>query len=248
MNKIMINNLPDLPFDVEESINQLRVNLSFAGVDTKVVFVTSTVPNEGKSFICMQLWRSLASIGSKVLLIDSDMRLSNMRNDYGFTIESGSFGIAHYLSGQAEINDVVYATNVQNGYIIPVTNLIANPAPLLESSRFQEMINACRKTFDYVVIDTPPLGSVADALNISKYCDGGILVVRSDGVSRKLVQDSVSSLRRAGSPLLGVVLNRVNTRQHGNYYYKSYYKYGYGADYYDADSKKRRKKHKNKKK
>lgn len=244
MNKIVLNKLPDLPFDVEESINQLRVNLSFSGVNNKVVFVTSTVPNEGKSFICVQLWRSLASIGNRTLLIDADMRLSNMRNDYGFSIQTGSFGIAHYLSGQANINDVVYATNVPNGYIVPVTNLIANPAPLLESNRFKEMVDACRKTFDYVIIDTPPLGSVADALDISRYCDGGVLVVRSDGVSRKLVQDSVASLQRAGSPLLGVVLNRVNTRQRGNYYYKSYYKYGYGADYYNADRKKKSRKKK----
>ncbi len=246
MNKIIMNDLPELPFDVEESINQLRVNLSFAGVDTKVVFVTSTVPNEGKSFICMQLWRSLAGIDRHVLLIDADMRMSEMRNDYGFSMQTGYAGIAHYLSGQAEVNDVVYATNVPNGYIVPVTNLIANPAPLLESERFQKLIEACRKTFDYVIIDTPPLGSVADALNISRYCDGGILVVRSDGVSRKLVQNSVASLKRAGSPLLGIVLNRVNMRQHGNYYYKSYYKYGYGADYYRSDGKS--KKHRKKKK
>lgn len=243
MNTLVLNNLTSLPFDVEESINQLRVNLSFNPAGTKVIFVTSTVPNEGKSFIAFNLWRSLAATEKRVLLIDADLRMSTMRNDYDFSVENSYVGLAHYLSGQAGINDVVYDTNIPNGFIVPVTNLIVNPAPLLESDRYEHLIKQTREIFDYVIIDTPPLGSVADALNISRYTDGCLLVVRSGGISRKLVKESVDSLKRVNASLLGVVLNRVDIKKQGGYY-RSYYKYGY---YYDNTRPKKNGKKKKKK-
>ena len=82
MNELILQNLPDLPFDIEESINQLRVNLSFCGDQIRTVMITSSVPNEGKSFITLNLWRLLASLGNRVLLIDCDLRGSVMRTKY----------------------------------------------------------------------------------------------------------------------------------------------------------------------
>lgn len=241
MKLLQINRLPELSFDVSEAINQLRVNLSFTGSDVKVIMVTSTLPNEGKSFVSLNLWRSLAGVGKRVLHIDCDLRMSEMRSVLDISATGNFVGIAHLLSGQADIPDVVYKTNVPNGYMLPVTTAVADPTILLESERFKILLEHCRETFDYIIIDTPPLGSVADALNISKNCDGSVLVVRSGFTKKRLVNDSVQALKRAGSPLLGIVLNRVDTsKKAGSYYYKDYYKYG--AEYYHQGKKSSKKK------
>ena len=239
MKSLTINKLPDLPFDVSEAVNQLRINLSFAGTNVKRVLITSSVPDEGKTFVALNLWRSVASVGKRTLLIDCDLRLSQMRTKLDITTSENFVGIAHLLSGQADIPDVIYRTNVPNGYMMPVTNLVADPTFLLESERFREMMDSCSETFDYIILDCPPLGSVADALNISKYCDGSLLVVRSGMTGRRLVMSSVQALKRVGSPLLGIVLNRVDTRRgSGSYYYKDYY--AYGAEYYQSKDKKKK--------
>lgn len=239
MKSLTINKLPDLPFDVSEALNQLRINLSFSGPNVKKVMITSSVPNEGKSFVAIGLWRSIASVGKRALLINCDLRLSQMRTELDITTNENFVGIAHLLSGQADIPDVIYRTNVPNGYMLPVTNLVADPTFLLESERFGEMMDSCAKTFDYIILDCPPLGSVTDALTISKYCDGSLLVVRSGMTGKRLVMNSVQALKRAGSPLLGFVLNRVDTRRgSGSYYYKDYY--AYGAEYYQHKDKKKK--------
>ena len=113
-------------------------------------------------------------------------------------------GAPYYLAERAEMQDVIYKTNIPNGYMVPVTSSIANPTILLESQGFAELLDYCRQNFDYVLVDTPPLGSVADALNIARYCDGSVLVVRSGDTPRKLVENSVQMLKRAESPLLAI--------------------------------------------
>ena len=143
----------------------------------------------------------------------------------------------------------MYKTNLPNGFMIPVTSAIANPTILLESPNFTKMLDYCSERFPYVLVDTPPLGSVADALNIARHCDGSVLVVRSGDTPRKVVENSVQLLRRAESPLLGIVLNRadVNNRSsayyhryyHSNYYYKGYrggYGYGHGSAHDKSNS------------
>ena len=167
MNHLTIQHLPELPFDMEESINQLRVNLGFCGDQIKTVVITSSIPNEGKSFIAVYLWKMLAELGSRVLLIDCDLRKSEMRTKYGISSAEKITGIAHYLAGKVELQDAVYETNIPNGYMIPLSAPVANPSILLENPRFSEMIETCAGKFDYVLIDTPPLESVADTLHIA---------------------------------------------------------------------------------
>lgn len=113
------------------------------------------------------------------------------------------------------------------GYIIPVAKTVTNPTILLESERFAQMIKHCRQRFGVVLIDTPPLGSVADAMNIATHCDGTVLVVRGGETPRKVVGDSVQQLKRTGVPLLGVVLDRAEMNSKSSLYYKRYYKSGY---------------------
>lgn len=229
MKTIVIKNLPELPFEVTEAINQLRINLSLSGSNIKKVMITSSVPNEGKSFVAINLWRSMAEMGKKTLLIDCDLRNSEMRSQYNFSGVEKFSGIAYFLSGQVNLNDTIYRTNVDNGYIIPVTTAVSNPSMLLEDPLFKGMLTECLKVFDFIIVDTPPLGSVADALKIATNCDGSVLVVHGGSTPRKLVQNAVQLLQKTGKPLLGTVLNRVNTgKGSSRYYYRQYYRYGYG--------------------
>lgn len=243
MKELEIQNLPELPFDMVESLNQLRINLSFCGDQVKTVMMTSSVPNEGKSFLAVQLWKMMAEVGTPVLLIDCDLRNSEMRRKYGIRSLSQEklLGTAHFLAGKANITDVIYQTNLPNAYLMPVASAIANPTILLESNNFARMLEYCKEHFAYILIDTPPLGSVADGLNIARYCDGTVLVVRSGETPRKMVENSVQMLKRTESPLLGLVLNRVDVESkssvyyhryyHSNYYYrKNGYGYGYGQN------------------
>lgn len=229
MKELLIEKLPELPFDVEESLNQLRINLSFCGEGIKVIMITSSVPNEGKSFVAQNLWRKIASVGMKTLLIDADLRNSETRTKLDMHLASGEKiqGIAYYLSGQCELNDAMYQTNIENAFVIPTTTNIVNPIIMLEGERFAQMIEVSRKVFDYIIVDTPPLQSVADALTISKFCDGTVLTVRGGDTPRKLVSNSVQLLKRTEIPLLGVALNRVNAGAKGGKHYGKYYSKGY---------------------
>lgn len=227
MNKITINKMPKLPFELSEALNQMRINLSFCGSDIKTVMVTSSAPNEGKSFIAMNLWKMVAELGTPTLIIDCDLRKSGLRAKYAFSSTSQIAGCVHYLAGKAELEDVIYETNIPNAYIIPVAKTVSNPTILLENERFGKMIEECKKKFGMIILDTPPLGSVADALNIATYCDGTVLVVRSGDTPRKVVDDSVQMLRRTEVPLLGIVLNRADIGGRSNLYYKRYYRSGY---------------------
>ncbi|MDO4193992.1 MAG: CpsD/CapB family tyrosine-protein kinase [Erysipelotrichaceae bacterium] len=238
MKHLYLDKMPELPFQIAEAMNQLRINLGFSGENVRTIMITSSTPNEGKSFVAVQLWKMLAEVGNRTLLIDCDLRNSEMRNKYGLRAEDGMIGIEHFLAGKSDIEDVIFETDIENGYMIPVVTNIANPTILLECKKFSDMINVTKQNFDYVLIDTPPLGSVADALTVAGYCDGSLLVVRSGDTPRKLIENSVQLLQRTETPMLGMVLNRADTGRKGNgYYYNHYYRYGYN-DYGYGRSKK----------
>ena len=153
MKTLVIDQMPQLPFQVSEAINQLRINLGFCGDQIKTIIVTSSVPNEGKSFVTLQLWKMIAEVGTPAVLIDCDLRNSEMRRKYGIRSVRNEklMGVPHYLAGQAEIDEVICKTNVPNGYMIPVTSAIANPTILLESPNFTRMLEYCAERFTYVL-------------------------------------------------------------------------------------------------
>lgn len=244
MKTLKISNLEPLPYAAEEAMNRLRVNLGFCGDRFKKIIITSSTPNEGKSFVSMNLWRLLAEAGHNVVLVDADIRKSVIRSRYQISLDekhnkdSGEdermLGIAHYLSGQAQINDVIYKTNMK-GYLVPTSYTVSNPAILLQSPRFSKLLNELTNAFDYVLVDTPPLTNVSDGNLIASQCDGGLLVVRSGVTPRNLIASSISQFERSGCELMGVVLNRVEAKN--NPYYYKYTKYGYYNSYYYGESK-----------
>ncbi|HIS56562.1 MAG TPA: CpsD/CapB family tyrosine-protein kinase [Candidatus Fimimorpha excrementavium] len=218
-------------YRVAESYKALRTNVQFCGVDNKVIMLTSSMPGEGKSSTSFNLAASLGEIGKKVLLIDADMRRSNMIKQY--RVETRVKGLSEFLSGQNGIDEVLYATNIMNVHIIFAGAVPPNPAELLNNRIFTRTIEKLRELYDYIVIDTPPIGSVTDAAVISQVCDGIIFVCASGSIRRKMAQDIVRQLSATKCKILGTVLTRVERSGKG-YYGKYYGKYG---DYYGAYGK-----------
>lgn len=224
-------NIQTLPYAVEEAMNRLRVNIKFCGKNTKKILVISSVPNEGKSTVSVHLWKMLAEAGFPSVLVDLDLRKSVLKDRLEYQNDEEITGLDYYLSGLSEYQNVVYKTNVNNGYVVPVSNLLENPSALLEDPRMGELLDQLAEDYRYVIIDSPPLDSVADGALIASLCDGALLVVRSGMTSKRLVRQSLQQLERVHCRLLGMVLNRVETKSRA--YQKYYGKYSsYYGDYY----------------
>ena len=215
--------IKDMPYAAEEALNRLRVNIKFCGKNTKKIVITSSVPNEGKSTVSVRLWKLLAEAGFPTVLVDVDLRKSELQKKY--EVEGIKEGLNHFLSGLAEYEDVVYETNI--------TTLLENPSALLEDPRLGELLDRLAEDYRYVIIDTPPLDNISDGALIASMSDGAVLVVRCGETSKALVRQSLQQLDRVGCPVLGTVLNRAEIRSGA---YKKYYnRYGKKYDdYYGA--------------
>lgn len=212
-------------YRMTEGLNQLKTNLAFCGKDIKVITMTSSVPNEGKSSVSFSLAKTLAESGKKILMVDADLRKSVMAAKYH--IQGIDKGLSHYLTGQAEIEDIIYETEVDGFYLAVAGPLTPDPTTLLDSDAFKHFISKAREDFDYVIIDAPPLGVVIDAVIIGKYSDGALLVIEQGVIKRKVVQDVIKQLKKGEVRILGAVLNKVDERigAYGNYEYKYSYSY-----------------------
>ncbi|MCM1223560.1 MAG: CpsD/CapB family tyrosine-protein kinase [Lachnospiraceae bacterium] len=217
-------------YRVKEAYKTLRTNVEFCGGDVKVVALTSCTPNEGKSSITMELARSFAEAGNKILLIDADMRKSVLVGRY----KTGGvrLGLSHCLVRKYSYEDVACETNVSGLDVIFSGPVPPNPSELLGSGKFMELLGSAKKKYDYIFIDTPPLGSVIDAAVVAKISDGTILVVESNAVSYRFAQRVKDQLDKADSRILGVVLNKVELNSRGYYgHYGRYYGKYYGKYY-----------------
>ena len=230
---ITLTDLKPGDYFYKEALKTLRTNLQFSGKNNKVILLTSAYSNEGKSDISFNLAVELGNAGKKVLLIDADIRKSVYKSRYD--IKEETLGLSQYLSGQVEqIDQVVYKTNYENLYMILAGPYAPNPTEMLGDEQFGQLLKAARQVFEYVIVDTPPLGSVVDAAVIAQYCDGALLVVRSDATSHRACQRAKAQLERSGCKILGAVLNRDSVKgrnvYRNKYYSRSYYRYGrYGG-------------------
>lgn len=222
-------------YRMTEGLNQLKTNLAFCGKDIKVITMTSSVPNEGKSSVSFDLSKTLAESGKKILMIDADLRKSVMAAKYH--IQGIDKGLSHYLTGQAEAQDVIYETDVEGFYLAVAGPLSPDPTTLLDSEAFGQFIAKAREDFDYVIVDAPPLGIVIDAVIIGKYSDGAVIVIEQGVIKRKVVQNVIKQLKKGEVRILGAVLNKVDERigAYGSYDYKYSYSY-YGES--DTQNKK----------
>lgn len=203
-------------FRAAEAYRKLRANLMFCGGDVRVIAVTSCMPDAEKSDVTRRLAVNLAEAGKRVLLIDADLRRSAMMEKV--VVEGDAPGLSHLLSGQAEQEDVLLESENENLRAILAGSFPPNPAELLARPRFRELVEDMRERFDYVLIDTPPLGAVIDGAVAAGVCDGAIVVLRSGKVGCKLAREVKAQLEKANCRVLGVVLNGADAEKNSAYY------------------------------
>ena len=211
----------------EEYYNALRTNIQLSGEDIKIVSLTSVQPNEGKSTTSTNLAIAFARAGYKTLLIDADIRNSIMSGV--FKSSAKITGLTDYLAGKTDLSQGLCETDVKNLFVIESGQSSPNPTALLQSKNFDAMMNILRRYYDYVIVDTPPIGLVIDAAIISQKCDASILVAESGSVKRKALQKAKEQLEQTGTPFLGVILNKydVSGDRYGAYgAYGNYGNYG----------------------
>lgn len=223
--KVIMTDVRKKDYFYEEAIKTLRTNIQFTGKNIKTIMFTSCLPNEGKSDVAFQLAQEIGNMGKKVLLIDADIRRSVYVNRY--KVKEKVKGLSQYLSGQLAKEFLTYQTNFLNVDIIFSGPIAPNPSELLEEASFSDLLKELRNVYDYIILDTPPLGSVTDAAIVAKECDGAILVIKSERVSYKLAQKVQEQLEKTGCKILGAVLNKVNIEK-DKYYQKYDYYYGNG--------------------
>lgn len=214
-------------FEVVEAVKALRTNVIFSGEEKRSIGLTSCGEGEGKTTISLNLAAALAMDGKRTVLLDSDMRRSVLAKYAGK--RSRIDGLGQYLTGQCSINDILYATDVPNLYIIFAGTRVANPAELLGSNRLKGLVAALKTTFSYIVIDTPPLGRVIDCAIMAPVIDGLLILVNTEKNSYRAVQAVKLQYEKANGKILGVVLNKCNFKDKSSYYGRTYgYGYGYG--------------------
>ena len=241
MNKLELVRFRTLDYACKEAINTLCTNLTFVGNEKRIIMVTSTQAHEGKSFLSMNIMRTLAQLGKKVVLVDCDFRKSQIAAKYGVRIQEGTgYGTVHYLAGMCSLNDVIYETGIPGAYMVPVGREVSNSLALLSTPRLRQMLSAMEERFDFVIVDAPPVGVIIDAAEIAKSCDGVIFAVRYNMIGRRELLEAKNQIARTGCEVLGAVLNDVDldALSSKKYYNKSYYTH-YNSDYYKpSDSKK----------
>lgn len=223
-------NLIDVKLDYEtsESFKTLRTNLQFCGSDKKVIVLTSCTPDEGKSTVVRLLAVSMAEAGKRVLLVDADLRKSVMSGH--FTITQPVKGLTHYLSGMISYEEAVCTTGKANLDVILAGPIPPNPAELLGDAKFKQLLEWARGQYEYVLIDSPPLGNVIDSAIIADKCDGAIIVIEVEVISYRFVQEIKEQLEKSNCPVIGTILNKVDSRE-SRYYYNRYYGRRYGNKY-----------------
>jgi polysaccharide biosynthesis transport protein len=220
----------DVPHDFGEAFRSLRTSLVFTsrGSGVRLLGVTSTQPLEGKTTTACNLAMVLAYGGARVLLIDADMRRPGLHRTMGLNNDAG---LSHVLTGQARIREVVRPTSEPNLLVITAGRTPPNPSELLASDRMRELLERLAQSpFDWVIVDTPPVLAVTDAVVLASHLSGFVFVIGAEMTRRGHAERAIEMLQAGGKPIVGIVLNRVDFDRN-KYYYSRYYGYQYKSYY-----------------
>lgn len=224
---------PDISFAASEAYKLLRTKLQFSFADENdchIIGLSSALSGEGKSLTAVNIAYALSELDKKVLLVDCDMRRPTLAEKLGVKKYPG---LSNFLTRQCSLTDVIQSCQLDGGekhfHVITAGQNPPNPVELLSSERMDNALKSTRKTYDYVILDLPPVGEVSDALTVAKATDGMLLIVRQNYCDRGALFDAVSQFDFVKSKTLGVVFNATN-EQSGKGYYKRYYK-KYGKSY-----------------
>lgn len=240
---------PNISFAASEAYKLLRTKLQFSFTDdnnSRVIGVSSALSGEGKSLTSVNLAYTLSQLGQKVLLVDCDMRRPTLAEKLGIRKKPG---LSSYLTRQCHLNDLLQPCGINGNpkafYVISAGENPPNPIELLSSETMKLSLQAMRETFDYVILDLPPVGEVSDALAVAKETDGMLLVTRQNVCDRYAFVNAVHEFEFIDAKILGIVLNGANesSGKYGKGYKKSYYKKysnAYAASDRDASKSGRR--------
>lgn len=227
---------------ISESIRILRTNLQFSSVDKeiKTFLITSSVSNEGKSFVSANLAVSFAQTGKKVLLIDCDLRKGRQHNIFNI---KNTEGLSNLLIDDINnCSDYFFETNIKNLYVMPRGIIPPNPTELLNSRKNESLINTLRKYFNVIILDGAPINGLSDSVILSTYVDKVIIVTAIDHTLKTELNNTIKSLQTVNASLIGCVANnvRANHGGYGKYYY-------YYSENENGQAKSVKKHHKSKK-
>jgi succinoglycan biosynthesis transport protein ExoP len=208
-----------------EAVRRLRTNLQFIDIGnrSKSIVISSSIPSEGKSTIAINLAVSLADAGARVILVDADLRRPSIAEYLGI---EGGVGLTTVLIGRAEVEDVVQPLGTTSLDLLPAGQIPPNPSELLGSTAMADLLERLSASYDMVLLDSPPLLPVTDAVVLSNLAGGALVVVGVDRIHRPQLQQSLESLETAGAHLFGVVMNKIARRE------AAAYAYGTGYDSY----------------
>lgn len=223
--KVNFNTKTFSDFLTNEAFKSLRTNLLFCTNECKTILITSCEANDGKSTTSTNIAKSLAEINKKTILIDADMRnsiITPVKSKKGNIL-----GLSEYLSDQAEISQVLYNTQFENFDVIFSGHFPPNPAELISSKKFKCLLEELKNVYDYIIIDTPPVGIVTDAAIIASICDGAILMVTAGKTKARDAIAAKRQIENSSCKILGAVINHTISKKHiyKRYAYKKNYRY-----------------------
>jgi capsular exopolysaccharide synthesis family protein len=221
---------------MEETFRAIRTNLLFMlEKDQKVILVTSSIPKEGKSFVAANLAVSLAFLGKKTLIVGMDIRKPGLNKTFGFSTRS--HGITNYLQNPEQVNlsDMIFTSEVSpNLHILPGGSVPPNPTELVARPIFDETIEELKKHYDYIILDSAPIGLVTDTSIIAHVADVGIIICRADYTPKAAFRNINELQKEEIFKKLATVINDIDMNQRKNSYSYGYgrkYGYGYGRKY-----------------
>jgi capsular exopolysaccharide synthesis family protein len=222
-----------VPAAFSEAFRTLRTNVIFSSAEegARTLVVTSTGPREGKSLVAANLAVAIAQAGQRVLLVDGDLRKPKLHEIFRVGQEPG---VSNVMVGGAKTSDAIVESSVEGLWLMAAGRIPPNPAELLGSQRFHELLTSLKAHFDWVILDTPPVMAVTDAALVAHRVTGVVFVIRADATSRHAAKRALDQLEQVGAKFVGGVLNRVDLRRNA-YYYSQYYRREY-AQYYTQAS------------
>ena len=205
-----------------EACRSIRTNMLFisAQQEFSLFSVTSPGPQDGKTTVAINLAVTMAQAGGRILLVDTDMRRPRVHRSFGLKSDKG---ISSVLAGDVQLKDAICKSEVPNLDVLPCGPMPPNPAELLHTERFRQILAECRKNYDRIILDSPPIGPVTDPAIIGSVTDGVVLVLRAGHTTREATRFARRQLGDAGARILGLVINQTDRKGSG---------YGYGYGYY----------------
>jgi capsular exopolysaccharide synthesis family protein len=207
---------------ISESFRNLRSSLFLksAQVKSKVLLITSSQPSDGKSFVSLNLASSIASVGYKTILIDADLRRPNQHTKMKV---DNSTGLSSYMTKNANIEEIIKKSPIENLFFISAGPIVPNPSELMESGILDEMITYLKTRYEYIIIDTTPVGIVADATLVMKYASSILLVVRNNYTSKEILKSAINILKTNKCNNYDLIYNDLNLQKSSYKHYSNYY-------------------------